>query len=61
MAGPEKRIPGQSNADYERRQDPNANFFGTQSLQGGGDLSFVIRASQAFSAWRSRRKDRKSS
>ena len=38
MPEPEKRLPGQSNADYERtRRDPNAEFLGTQSLVGGGD------------------------
>lgn len=61
MTAPEKRIPGQTNAEYERRQDPNANFIGTQSLQGGGDPSFAIRASQAFLGWLDRRRGRKSS
>ncbi len=60
MTAPEKRIPGQTNAEYERRRGPNANFIGTQSLQGGGDPSFVIRASQAFFACLNRRRDRKS-
>ena len=44
MSGPEKRLPGQSNADYERaRRDPNAAFLGTQSLVGGGDPTWVMR------------------
>ncbi|MCA1783854.1 MAG: hypothetical protein ABR616_17005 [Dermatophilaceae bacterium] len=56
MAGPEKRIPGQSNAQYERaRTDPNAQFLGTQSLDGGGDLTWVMRAAKAFSDWLRRR------
>jgi hypothetical protein len=55
----EKRLPGQSNAEYERRRDPNAQFLGTQSLQGGGDPSFVQRGLRAFLAWRDRRKAHK--
>jgi len=53
---PEKRLPGQTNADYERRDDPNAEFIGTHSLDGGGDLSFVHRALRALSSWRNRRR-----
>ena len=51
-----KRLPGQSNADFEQRNDPNADFIGTQSLQGGGDLTFVYRALRAFMFWRDRRR-----
>jgi hypothetical protein len=36
MPGPEKRLPGQANADYERRHDPNSDFIGVQSAYGGG-------------------------
>ncbi|GAA2120357.1 hypothetical protein GCM10009780_80470 [Actinomadura alba] len=61
MTPSEKRIPGQSNAEYERRQNPNADFTGTHSVHGGGDPSFVIRISQAFFAWLGRRRGRKSS
>lgn len=53
---PEKRQPGQSNADYERRGEPNAQFLGTHSLEGGGDLTFVLRAYRAFRGWRDRRR-----
>ncbi len=57
MARPEKRIPGQSNADYGRaRSDPNANFLGTQSLRGGGDLTWIPNAVKALSDWWRRRK-----
>ncbi len=51
-----KRLPGQSNADYGRRQDPNSAFIGTQSLRGGGDLSFAYRIARAIIAWRDRRR-----
>jgi hypothetical protein len=27
----EKRLPGQANADYDDRDDPNPQFIGTQS------------------------------
>ena len=44
MPGPGKRLPSQSNADYEReRHDPNADFLGTQSVSGGGDPTWVMR------------------
>lgn len=56
---PEKRLPGQSNSDYGRGTDPNAEFIGTQSLSGGGDLSFVFRATRAFMSWRDRRRGRR--
>jgi hypothetical protein len=57
MSGQEKRLPGQSNADYERaRSDPNAEFLGTHSLVGGGDPTWVMRAARAFLDWRKRRR-----
>ncbi|KAB2350238.1 hypothetical protein [Actinomadura rudentiformis] len=59
MTAPQKRLPGQSNAEFERRHNANADFIGTQSLHGGGDHSLVIRISQAFFAWRDRRRNRK--
>lgn len=56
MPGPEKRLPGQSNAEYERRRsDPNAEFLGAQSIEGGVDLTWVMRLAQALSRWFSRR------
>lgn len=51
-----KRIPGESNTDYQRGKDPNAGFLGTHSVHRGGDLSFVYRAISAFTAWRGRRR-----
>lgn len=55
MPEPEKRVPGQSNADYGRAQrDPNAEFLGTQSLVGGGDPTWVRRAAKALFTWRKR-------
>jgi hypothetical protein len=64
MAGPEKRLPGQGNAEYEhgayeRRGDPNAGFLGTQSLVGGEDPSWVMRLSGALLSWRDRRRARR--
>ena len=57
MPAPEKRLPGQSNADFERaRRDPNADFLGTQSLVGGGDPTWVMRAANALLSWRKGRK-----
>ena len=47
MPRPDKRLPGQSNADYAGRVDPNTKFLGTQSLHGGGDLTIVHRAARA--------------
>ena len=38
MTAHEKRQPGQSNAEYDGRRDPNADFLGVQSLHGGGGL-----------------------
>ncbi|GGM73030.1 hypothetical protein GCM10007977_088350 [Dactylosporangium sucinum] len=60
MAAPEKRLPGQSNAqyEYEGRRDPNADFLGTHSIQGGGDPTWMIRAWHAVFAWFDRRKGR---
>ena len=56
MPGLEKRIPGQSNAEHERgRHDPNAQFLGTQVLEGGVDPTGVLRAPKAVSDWFSRR------
>lgn len=52
----EKRLPGQSNAEYERRRDPNVEFLGAQSLQGDGDPSFVYRGLRALMSWRDRRR-----
>ncbi|WP_426512729.1 hypothetical protein ACPPVO_20085 [Dactylosporangium sp. McL0621] len=49
MSAQPKRLPGQSNADYERSgADPNAQFLGVQSLQGGGDPSWVGRLYNAI-------------
>ena len=48
---PAKRRPGQSNAEYEGGNDPNAQFLGTQSLSGGGDPTFVYRGLRTFWAW----------
>ena len=57
MPAPEKRVPGQSNADYERpRRDPNADFLGTQAVSGGGDPTWVMRASQVILDWLRRRR-----
>ena len=56
MAPSEKRLPGQTNADYDGRTDPNAEFLGTQSLVGGGDESFVYRGIRALLSWLDRRR-----
>jgi hypothetical protein len=66
MAGPEKRLPGQSNAEYEhtsyeRRGDPNAAFLGTQSVVGGADPTWVMRLWAAVLSWRDRRRARRRS
>ncbi len=58
VPGPEKRLPGQSNAEYDRGRDANADFLGTQSPHGGGDLSWVIRAAGAIRRWLERRRNR---
>ena len=59
MTPSEKRLPGQTNADYGRGKDPNAEFLGTQSLDGGGDDSFVYRGILAFISWRDRSRRRR--
>lgn len=56
MAGPEKRLPGQSNHDYDGRRDPNAGFLGTNSLEGGGDPLWFVRLIDAVLPWRGRRR-----
>lgn len=48
VPGPEKRLPGQSNAAFEQRRATNADFLGTQSLHNGGDLSWVMKAADAL-------------
>jgi hypothetical protein len=58
LAGPEKRLPGQSNEDFGKSKDPNSDFIGTQSLYGGGDPGWMIRAMRAVSDWRDRRRDK---
>lgn len=55
VPGPEKRLPGQSNAEYGVRRDPNGEFMVTQPLQRGGDLSWVMRAAGAMVRWVGRR------
>ena len=52
----QKRRPGQSNAEFEGRGDPNADFLGTHSLHSGGDPSFLYRGLRAFLSWRDRRR-----
>ena len=57
MAAQPRRVPGQSNEDYENRHDPNADFHGVHSLVGGGDLSWVDRIIRAaLRRWDRRRK-----
>ena len=58
MTAPEKRLPGESNADHENRKDPNADIIGTQSLFGGGDASFVQRGLRGLLSWLDRRRGR---
>ena len=60
MAAPKKRLPGQSNEQYEYdgRPDPKADFLGTQSVSGGGDPTWVLRAVLAVAAWFGRRRGR---
>lgn len=60
MPRPDKRLPGQSNADYAGRVDPNTKFLGTQSLHGGGDLTIVHRGLHALLSWLGRRRGRTS-
>lgn len=59
VPGPEKRLPGQSNSEYDRGRDANADFLGTQSLHNGGDLSCVMRAAEAIRRRLERRKKRR--
>jgi hypothetical protein len=58
MPGPEKRLPGQSNADYGGRPDPNVAYLGTESVAGGTDPTWILRLMRAFFAWRDRRAGR---
>ncbi len=60
MTSPEKRRPGQSNAEYERRENPNADFLGAQSLSGGGNPSLPLRIFRALSTWLDRHRAPKS-
>ena len=46
--GPEKRIPGQSNADYERRSDPVGAHLAQHDVHRGHDLTWVLRAYQGL-------------
>jgi hypothetical protein len=50
MSAQPKRIPGQTNAEYEYsgKPDPNVQFLGTHSLVGGGDPSWVGRLYNAI-------------
>ena len=59
VPGPEKRLPGQSNAEYGQGRDANADFLGTQSLHNGGDLSWVMKVADAARRWLERRKNRR--
>ncbi len=58
MPGPEKRLPGQSNADHGKKKDPNAEFLGQNSLYGGGDPSLGLRLFRALFNRRDRRRGR---
>jgi hypothetical protein len=42
MSRPRKRLPGQSNAEYAGRRDPNADFLGVQSVSSSGAWVFSI-------------------
>lgn len=56
MADHGKRIPGQSNADWERpASDPNADSQGTHSLYGGGDRTGIFHMVKSFLDWVTRR------
>jgi hypothetical protein len=48
MSAQPKRIPGQTNAEYNGGPDPNVQFLGTHSLSGGGDPSWVGRLYNAI-------------
>jgi hypothetical protein len=56
--GPEKRVPGQSNAEYDNRRDPNDDFIGIQSGPYGGGDSSIYRAMRAVVSWLDRRRGR---
>ena len=57
MPAPEKRRPGQRNADVDGpRDDPNADFAGTASLYGGGDPTWAMRLVRAVGDWWDRRR-----
>lgn len=56
---PEKRLPGQSNADYAGNRGQDGPFVHTRAVQGGGDLSFGTQLMHAFLAWRQRRRLRR--
>ena len=59
---PEKRRPGQSNAEYEgRRPDPNADFLGAQSVDGGWDPTNIGRLVRAAMEWVRARRSRSTS
>lgn len=52
MPGPEKRRPGQRNAEYDGpHPDPTAQFQGTHSLYGGGDPTWAMRLVQVVRSW----------
>jgi hypothetical protein len=56
-----KRMPGESNAGYEKRDtDPNLQFLGIQSSASMGDPTWALRAFRAFFAWRDRRRESRS-
>lgn len=48
VPGPEKRIPGQSNADYERRSDPVGAHLAQNDVHRGLDLSWILVASRGI-------------
>lgn len=53
MPGPEKRLPGQSDADYGRpAHDPNADFRAAFSVEhgGGNELGLARRLVDAVAA-----------
>lgn len=51
-----KRQPGQSNADFNRRSDPNAKFIGEQSLRGYGPWEHKPSIVTAIRKWLKRRR-----
>ncbi len=44
--------PGRNADDERARRDANAEFLSTQSLVGGGDPTWVMRAANALLNWR---------